>query len=308
MQLEFNSQIDRLAFREAISLFHELEGRFKGPNYKYQYKPLIEFFRDRYLDEITKLDVENFRRWVVSEGNKESTANRLHSVLTRMMNFFLECKGMGKVGRYDFTTLALPLVNPGELVGKIDERPFARNLVLTPMEIYKWCDYAHPRIRVITIVALLTLLRRKNIEVLGKEQFNKALEQIHVTQSKTGVPLTIPAQQTVQVIIDDTSYKCQIDFTNYRRLIERARRDTGIHFWLTDLRRTGATNMLMDGVDIRTIQRYLGHTTLVMTERYLQPPVKHMVEASKKIEARFGDALELSGFSTVKKVLDSETN
>lgn len=308
MQLELFEDVCRLTFRDAIGIFHELEGRFKGRNYRYQYKPILTFFGDRYLDEVNKLDVENYRRTRILDGNKESTANREHTVITRIFNAFKEWKGMGRVGRYKFQFLKLPSVNPGELVKKTDERPFARDLVLTPMEFYKFCDYAHPRIRVIVIVAILTLLRKKNIEVLGKDQFNKALEQLQVVQSKTKVPLTIPASQTIQVIIEETSYKCQIDFTNYRRLMKRAQEESGVRFWMTDLRRTGATQMLLDGVDIRTIQKYLGHTTLVMTERYLQPPVQNMVEAANKIEAKFSNALELAGFPSEKKLLDTRAN
>lgn len=63
---------------------------------------------------------------------------------------------------------------------------------------------------------------------------------------------------------------------------------------MTDLRRTGATQMLLDGIDLRTIQRYLGHTTLVMTERYVQPPVQHMVTAAETLEKRFESAAEMT--------------
>lgn len=300
-QLEFIGQIERLLISEALPVFHQIEGKHKGPRYKYQYKPIEEFFRNRYLDTINKVDVDNYRRYRAADDLKASSINREHSVITRLFNAFKEWRDLKVVGPFNFEKLMLPEGNPGEQVSKADERAFTRNLVLTPMEVFRFCDYAHPRIRVIVIVTILTLLRRKNVEVLGKEHFNRALQQIQLTQSKTGVPLAIPAQQTIQIIIEGMSYQCQIDFTNYRRLMERAQRESGVKFWLTDLRRTGATQMLLDGVDLRTIQKYLGHTTLVMTERYLQPPVQNMVDAGKTIERRFETAIESLQFSVGQK-------
>lgn len=301
-QLNLFSAFEKLSMQDAINIFHELEGKNKGKSYRSQYRPIREFFLNRYLETLTRLDVENYRKQRELDGLRLSTVNREHSVITRIFNAFKEWRGLGVVQGYNFTKLQLPQENPGELVKKTDERAYARTLVLTPMEFYKYCDYAHPNVRVIVILAVLTLLRRKNLEFLNKSNFNVSLQQLQLTQSKTKVPITIPATRTVSVIIDESKYDVICDFTNFRKLHERARRESGVFFWMTDLRRTGATQMLLDGIDLRTIQRYLGHTTLVMTERYLQPPVQHMIEAAQKIEKKFSGVLEIAGFSVgIKK-------
>lgn len=299
-QLSLFGNIDRLTVNEAIAIFHEIEGKNKGRSYRYQYKPIGLFFADRYIDTITPIDVKNYRESRKQDGLKPSAINREHSVITRLFNAMIEWRRLGTVGVYNFLNVKLPLENPGQLVGRADELQFARNLVLTPMEFTRFCDYAHPRVRIIVILAVLTLLRRKNLMMLKKKNFNHALKQLTLTQSKTGIPITIPACETVTVIIGESKYDCPCDFTNFRKLFDRAKEESGVYFWLSDLRRTGATQMLLDGIDLRTIQRYLGHTTLVMTERYLQPPVQHMIQASEKIEKRMGQAIGLAGFSTVK--------
>ncbi len=296
-QQELFRVIERLEIEEALSIFHSIEGKHKGRSYRYQYKPITAFLKGRYLETINQVDVTNYRKSRELDGLKGSAVNREHSVITRMFNAFREWRGLGTVGSYNFSNIKLPTENPGELVHKIDERQFTRTLVLTPMEFFKFCDYAHPRVRVVVILAVLTLLRKKNLQFLNKANFNESLRQLQLTQSKTGVPITIPASQTVSVIIEESKLDCVCDFTNFDRLFRRARVESGVYFWMTDLRRTGATQMLLDGIDLRTIQRYLGHTTLVMTERYLQPPVQHMTEAANKVEKRFSTALELSGFS-----------
>lgn len=296
-QLNLFNAFEQLLVQDAVSIFHDIEGRHKGKSYRSQYKPINEFFQGRYLHSITSVDVKNYREKRELDGLRLSTVNREHSVITRVFNAFREWRGIGIVSGYNFTKLQLPQENPGELVKKADESGYTRTLVLTPMEFYKYCDYAHPNVRVIAILAVLTLLRRKNLQFLNKANFNAALAQLQLTQAKTKKPVTIPTPQTVSVIIEDSKHDVICDFTNFRKLHERARRESGVFFWMTDLRRTGATQMLLDGIDLRTIQRYLGHTTLVMTERYLQPPVKHMVDAGKKIEQRFGGAAQMVGVS-----------
>lgn len=42
------------------------------------------------------------------------------------------------------------------------------------------------------------------------------------------------------------------------------------HWFLHKWRHTYATNMLRDGMDIKTLQRQLGHKNLATTEKYLK--------------------------------------
>jgi site-specific recombinase XerD len=43
------------------------------------------------------------------------------------------------------------------------------------------------------------------------------------------------------------------------------------NFWLHKFRATFATRCLWNGIDLRTVQSYLGHTDLESTRRYLKP-------------------------------------
>jgi integrase len=54
------------------------------------------------------------------------------------------------------------------------------------------------------------------------------------------------------------------------RLAKKAKQDPE-QFWLHKFRATAATNWLRAGLDVRTVQKLLGHRSLNSTLRYLQP-------------------------------------
>ena len=58
------------------------------------------------------------------------------------------------------------------------------------------------------------------------------------------------------------------------RALKRNGKKAGLNrnnFWLHKFRTTFATNALRKGVDLRTLQSWLGHSDLESTMRYLQP-------------------------------------
>lgn len=276
---------------EAIPLYWELEGRFlPGKSHKYDLKRIEEHLGSKCLTEVTKYDIQAYRRArkIDNAEIKESSLNREHSRITRIFSAFDEWKEAGRVGPYDFTDLGLPRKNPGTLVSKADEYQYRRNVILAPEQFFRWCEYAHPELRKIATIAIITLLRRKDIQMLGQDNFNRALNAISGTQSKTGKPYHIPACLTVRIIFEkNKEAEVVCDFTNFRRRKERACRESGVYFHMGDFRKTGATELLLAGVDLVTIQKLLGHASLKMTEVYLSPPAVASREAVRTLEDRF---------------------
>ena len=65
-----------------------------------------------------------------------------------------------------------------------------------------------------------------------------------------------------------------------------------VGFVLHSLRHTFGTKLGEEGVDIFTLMRIMGHSTVEMTKRYVHPTSKMMTRAFAKLEARNGRKLQ----------------
>jgi site-specific recombinase XerD len=72
-----------------------------------------------------------------------------------------------------------------------------------------------------------------------------------------------------------------------RRWLEQAAKDAGVKdFHWHDLRHTFASRLVMNGVDIRTVQELLGHKSIVMTMKYSHLAPDHRQAAVEKMNPR----------------------
>lgn len=300
-QLELFNRFERLSFRDAVPIYQELEGKFLRGNSNGA--ELRRYARTewglRYLDETTSVDVKNYlaSRRIDNPEIRGSTLNREQGRIQRLFNAFKEWKRQGNVGGYDFSNLRLPEDNPCQGIKKEDETRYRRNVVLTPEQFQRFIDYAHPETRKIAILALLTLLRRRDIELLSKDSWNRTLDVLTGTQSKVSKPYSVPVPLTVKILLNKSEGETIVDFTNHRRRWQNACRSSGVWFQLRDLRRTGATHLLLEGIDIVTVQRYLGHTGIKMTMAYLNPPAPLSKEAGRALETKFVTLVESTDYA-----------
>jgi integrase len=70
------------------------------------------------------------------------------------------------------------------------------------------------------------------------------------------------------------------------RLCEKAQADgVALDFVLYDLRRTLATRMAQEGIDLATLAKILGHNSIRIVERYVHPTDEHRKSAMLRYEA-----------------------
>jgi site-specific recombinase XerD len=106
--------------------------------------------------------------------------------------------------------------------------------------------------------------------------------------------LTTTLQKIIKHI-DSPYVLCNEDGERYKsvkKAFNNAVRRAGIKdFHFHDLRHTFPSNLVMAGVDIKTVQELMGHKTIAMTLRYSHLSLSHKQSAVDKLE-RCIDGLE----------------
>jgi len=89
-------------------------------------------------------------------------------------------------------------------------------------------------------------------------------------------------------VINSTSGDKLLNFVNYRREWSKALRKSNVApFTLRDLRKTGATMMLRNGANLKTISKLLSHTDISTTQRYLVASEEDRREAIIKLNTLY---------------------
>jgi integrase len=136
-------------------------------------------------------------------------------------------------------------------------------------------------------------MRRSEILGLQWDQVDLKHGFILLDKTKSGKRREIPindalretlrglfVQRRLDVIFVFADEKTGKQFQSVKRSFSTACRKVGIEdFHFHDLRHTFASQLIMNGVDITTISRLLGHATLTMTLRYSHLAQSHMLQA-----------------------------
>ncbi|MFI5298801.1 MAG: tyrosine-type recombinase/integrase [Polyangiales bacterium] len=146
------------------------------------------------------------------------------------------------------------------------------------------------RLRTIVLIALNTGLRKSELLTLRWHDLDFKNRMIRVERSKNGERRDVPMTGTVHDLFQriprrvDTAYVfANPDGTpqaDTKTAWGNALRRSGIQdFTFHDLRHTFASNLVMNGVDIRTVQTLLGHKDITMTMRYAHLSPEHLRDA-----------------------------
>jgi integrase len=236
-------------------------------------KALNRFFKGKALADIGPADVEGFkakRRTEVSD----STTNRELAFLKTIFNLAVN---WGKLEH-----------SPAAKVRKFRE-PAARERVATPDEIDRLIEAAGPDVRPVIITALGTGMRRGEILALKWTDLDFVRGVITIRTSKSGKPRRVPMSGNVAAALGAVPRRGEHVFQNpetgrpvrdvktaFLAACRRAKKDpddekdpgiVGLRFH--DLRHTFASRALELGADLVSVSKILGHSSIVMTAKYL---------------------------------------
>ena len=226
------------------------------------------------LEDIDRKDLLKFSAFLRDEKEQapRSVYNKFESVMT-----FLKANGIrGLVGKNDWPryTEEEPEIYELEELDKLlaacdeEERLWYEFFLMTGMREQEvmytyWSDVnlAHATVRVSHKPDRgWTPKAYKEREIPIPSKLTKSLK---AWKSKSA--------KTCALVFPTAGCKPKLDFLDCLKAVaERAKLDSD-NFWLHKFRATFATRCLWAGVDLRTVQQWLGHSDMESTMRYLKP-------------------------------------
>jgi integrase len=245
---------------------------------EYRLRKLMEFFRDIELRKITPSMIRKYVALRLKEGKSESTVNREIALLKTIFNVALEDGYIEE--------------NPAKKIKKFSELDTERDRVLSKEEEERLLSELAAHVRPVVLTALHTGLRLS--KVLGLRwsdvDMDKRFIKVERTKSKRTrfIPINSVLYGELECLKECRNDNCRVfPFKSVRTAFDNACDRASVEgFTFHDLRRTFGTRMLEKGVDIVTISKLYGHSSVLVTQRYLHPKDKLSVEAVELLAER----------------------
>ena len=276
-----------------------------GNRYAVASKPLIQFFGNKPIDEISSDDVEKYKIWR-SKQKKKAPARLLKKKKNATTNKTLKPATVNKelatlkIIINHFIKADVLLKNPVSKV-KFLKEDNNNYVVLTQEEEKLYLMAASQPLQDVAILMLECGCRPGEIYNLRKKDVNINQSFLMIPEGKTKaarrrIPLTEKAKNVLRIRMNNA--KGEYIFSGGRggKSVNQsivklsnahygARDRAGVRkFRLYDMRHTFASRMAMAGVDLVTLASLLGHSRIEMVMRYAHPVDEHKIEAIKKLE------------------------
>ena len=236
-------------------------------------KHFNEFFKGKILSAITPDLIERYKATRKDAGANPATINRELACLKTIFNIAI-------------------------LWGKLDSSPAKqirrfpvnniREKILSDDEMRRLVDAGSNQIKPIIIMALSTGMRRNEILGLRWKDVHFDGKYIFIEFSKSGKTRQIPMNDLIVETLRGLPRASEFVFYNPKREIRIslfAVRDAflracekakikGLSFH--DLRHCAASAMVRKGIDLVTVSKILGHSSIIMTMRYAHPTPENM--------------------------------
>lgn len=259
-------------------------------------KHLVPAFGNEMLAALSTKKISSYVSGRLADGVSPSTTNRERAVLGKILSLAVE---WGRLGE-----------NPVRKVKKLEE-PKGRLRFLADSEASQLLERAPRHLKPVITCALHTGGRLSEILGLTWENVDLGNGLLYFTGTKSGQVREIPLDATLTATLKER-YKIRslagdarhFVFTRFGKRLRDVRTGfqtactsaklTGVTFHT--LRHTFASQLVMRGADLKTIQELLGHEDLTMTQRYahLSPDHKRRAVAllDRPLQSADSDAVD----------------
>jgi integrase len=240
---------------------------------------LAPFFGGRYLFDVTPELIEKYK---VARLQKVQPA-AVNRELACLKHMYTKAIAWGYVK-----------VNPAKSVKLLKEPP-GRLRYLKPDEIENLLASCPRHIRPVVLTAINTGMRRGEIFNLKWRDLDLENRKLTVVNAKNNESRVIPINQTLYEEFRALLKEANGEYVFSRRNAEPLKDiRTGFAAALTkakikdfrfhDLRHTFGSHLVMQGVNLRTVQQLMGHKDIKMTMRYSHLSPEHVQQAVEKLD------------------------
>jgi len=250
----------------------------KKPKTLAAYATALGYFKEScpklFLEDIDRKDLLKFSAFLRDdkEQSPRSCWNKFANVMT-----FLKANGIrGLAGKHDwprYTEEEPEIYEPEELDKLLaacdeEERLWYEFFLMTGMREQEvmytyWSD--------INLVHATVRVSHKPDRAWTPKAYKEREIPIPAKLVKSLKAWKAKADKTCGLVFPTAGCKPKLDFLDCLKAVaERAKLDQD-NFWLHKFRATFATRCLWAGVDLRTVQQWLGHSDMESTMRYLKP-------------------------------------
>ena len=260
-------------------------------------KQLTLAFKRKYLYSITPVMIERYK------------ADRLQSVTPATVNRELACLKYMYTKAIEWGYVKTNLAKKVKLL----KEPPGRLRYLKPEEVDALLKVSANHIRPIVVTALNTGMRKSEILNLKWKEVDLGNRKIVVANSKNNEKRVIPINNTLYKEFSTLTRNPENEYVFpgkdglpvgdiKKAFLGAIKRAKIVDFRFHDLRHTFGSQMVMQGVDIRTVQQVMGHKTIKMTMRYSHLSPEYVQEAMMRLDnawTLYGHQAELGSPSDV---------
>jgi integrase/recombinase XerD len=277
----------------AVTEYLEETTLTKKPKTLAAYKTALSYFTEScpklFLDDIDRKDLLKFSAFLRDdkEQSPRSCWNKFANVMT-----FLKANGIrGLAGKNDwprYTEEEPEIYEPEELDKLLaacdaEERLWYEFFLMTGMRKQEvmytyWSDVnvAHATVRV----------SHKPDRAWTPKAYKEREIPIPAKLVNSLKAWKAKADKTCGLVFPTAGCKPKLDFLDCLKAVAECAKLDQDNFWLHKFRATFATRCLWAGVDLRTVQQWLGHSDMESTMRYLKPSRSQIVR--EKVNEIFG--------------------
>lgn len=235
-----------------------------------KFKAIMKFFDGLKLKDVSSEVIDRYYQYRL-KINKPATAKNHLAIIRRMFNYAIE---MGYIKENPVRTKAVNFDNKRTRYLSSDEK----------INLLENCKISKNQyLYAIVQIALQTGLRKNEILTLRSSDIMNGILTVRSENAKTSRKRIVPLTNDLNVIFNGLGdFKFNKDIDNaFEKAVKRA--NIG-DFHFHDLRHTFASDLVMKGVDLYTVSKLLGHSTIEMTQRYAHLAPSALIDAIKKLE------------------------